>query len=252
MSSPVVIVLAAGKGTRMNSDLPKVLVPLAGRPMVEFVLDAISAVGIERAVVVVGYRADLVRETLGRPGVFKNGSVEFVEQSPQLGTGHAVMVCRDALKDHNGPILILTGDSPLVQPASLRKMLDEFARTRPACLMGTAKKENPAGLGRVVRDEAGNFAAIVEEKDATAEQKAIREVNMSYYLFDSRELWHALERVRNDNAQGEYYLTDCPGILKQEGKDVRALCALAGCETLSINTPAELAEAEAELTTNRQ
>jgi bifunctional N-acetylglucosamine-1-phosphate-uridyltransferase/glucosamine-1-phosphate-acetyltransferase GlmU-like protein len=103
-----------------------------------------------------------------------------------------------------------------------------------------------------VRDAAGNFAAIVEDKDCTAEQKGIREVNMSYYLFDSRELWHALERVRNDNAQGEYYLTDCPGILKQEGKDVRALCALVGCETLSINTPAELAEAEAELTTNRQ
>jgi bifunctional UDP-N-acetylglucosamine pyrophosphorylase / glucosamine-1-phosphate N-acetyltransferase len=243
MSAPVAIVMAAGKGTRMKSDLPKVLVPLGGRPMVEFVLDAIRAVGIERAVVVVGYRADLVRETLG-----KHRGVEFVEQSPQLGTGHAVMVCREALKNHVGPVLILTGDTPLVQPATLRKMLDEFARTKPACLMGTAEKENPAGLGRVVRDAAGNFAAIVEDKDCTPEQKAIREVNMSYYLFDSRELWHALERVRNDNAQGEYYLTDCPGILKQEGKDVRALCALVGCETLSINTPAELAEAERELT----
>jgi bifunctional UDP-N-acetylglucosamine pyrophosphorylase/glucosamine-1-phosphate N-acetyltransferase len=112
MSSPVAIVMAAGKGTRMKSDLPKVLVPLGGRPMVEFVLDAIRAVGIEQAVVVVGYRADLVRETLG-----KHRGVEFVEQSPQLGTGHAVMVCREALKDHAGPVLILTGDTPRTRPA---------------------------------------------------------------------------------------------------------------------------------------
>ncbi|MCC7084389.1 MAG: NTP transferase domain-containing protein [Pirellulales bacterium] len=246
MLPSVAIVMAAGKGTRMKSELPKVLVPLNGRPMVEFVLDAIRIAGIERVVVVVGYRADLVREALGQ-----HRGIDFVEQSPQLGTGHAVMVCRDVLKDHKGPILVLTGDTPLVQPATLRKMLDEFARAQPACLLGTAEKANPTGLGRVVRDRAGNFSAIVEEKDATAEQKSIREVNMSYYLFDSRELWHALDRVRNDNAQGEYYLTDCPGILKQEDKDVRALCALVGCETLSINTPAELAEAERELTSQK-
>jgi bifunctional UDP-N-acetylglucosamine pyrophosphorylase / glucosamine-1-phosphate N-acetyltransferase len=246
MSSTVAIVLAAGKGTRMKSDLPKVLVPIGGRPMVDYVLDAIRASGVEKMVAVVGYRAGLVRETLS-----KQRGLEFVEQSPQLGTGHAVMVCREALENHVGPILILTGDSPLVQPSTLRKMLDEFASTKPACLMGTAEKENPAGLGRVVRDAAGNFAAIVEEKDATPEQKAIREVNMSYYLFDSRELWHALDQVRNDNAQGEYYITDCPGILKREGKDVRALCVLAGCETLSINTPEELAEAERSLQQTR-
>lgn len=246
MITPVAIVLAAGKGTRMKSDLPKVLFRVCGRPMVEYVLEALAEVGVKKVVVVVGYRADLVRETLGKwPGV------EFVEQSPQLGTGHAVMVCRPALANHEGQILILTGDSPLVQPASLRAMFGEFERTRPACLMGTAKKENPAGLGRVVRDSSGNFLAIVEEKDATAEQIAIREVNMSYYLFDSRELWHALDQVRNENAQGEYYITDCPGILKAEGKDVRALCALAPCETLSVNTVDELAHVEKELVQRR-
>jgi bifunctional UDP-N-acetylglucosamine pyrophosphorylase/glucosamine-1-phosphate N-acetyltransferase/UDP-N-acetylglucosamine pyrophosphorylase len=129
-------------------------------------------------------------------------------------------------------------------------MFAEFDRAHPACLMGTAKKENPAGLGRVVRDQQGNFLAIVEEKDATPEQRAVREVNMSYYLFDSRELWHALDRVQNDNAQGEYYITDAPGILKAEGKDVRALCALAACETLSVNTADELGEVERELAKN--
>src|SRR5215471_4662801 len=242
MITPVAIVLAAGKGTRMKSDLPKVLFPVCGRPMVEYVLEALAAVGVKKVVVVVGYRADLVRETLAKwPGV------EFVEQSPQLGTGHAVMVCRQALANQEGQTLILTGDSPLVQPASLRAMFEDFERTRPACLMGTAKKENPAGLGRVVRDASGNFQAIVEEKDATPEQIAVREVNMSYYLFDASQLWHALDRVTSDNAQREYYITDCPGILKQEGKDVRALCVLAPCETLSVNTVEELAEVEAEL-----
>jgi bifunctional UDP-N-acetylglucosamine pyrophosphorylase / glucosamine-1-phosphate N-acetyltransferase len=243
MSSPVAIVMAAGKGTRMKSDLPKVLFPVAGRPMIEYVLDALLESGVRRIVVVVGYRADLVQEKLSG---FKP-ALHFVEQSPQLGTGHAIMVCRPTLSDHDGPILILTGDSPLVQSATLKAMLEEFDRAHPACLMGTAKKENPAGLGRVVRDQQGNFLAIVEEKDATPEQRAVREVNMSYYLFDSRELWHALDRVQNDNAQGEYYITDAPGILKAEGKDVRALCALAACETLSVNTADELGEVEMEL-----
>ena len=247
MSKPVAIVMAAGKGTRMKSDLPKVLFPVAGRPMVEYVLDALGEVGVERVVVVVGYRADLVRQALaGRCGV------EFVEQSPQLGTGHAVMVCREKLTGHNGPILILTGDTPLVQPATLRAMFDDFERTRPACLMGTAIKENPAGLGRVVRDAEGNFSAIVEQKDATPEQLAVREVNMSYYLFDASQLWHALDRISSDNAQREYYITDCPGILKREGKDVRALCVLAPCETLSVNTVEELAEVETELLQGRK
>jgi bifunctional UDP-N-acetylglucosamine pyrophosphorylase/glucosamine-1-phosphate N-acetyltransferase/UDP-N-acetylglucosamine pyrophosphorylase len=245
MSSNVAIVMAAGKGTRMKSDLPKVLFPVAGRPMIEYVLDALEEAGVRRVVVVVGYRADLVRQALT-----DRSGVEFVEQSPQLGTGHAVMVCRPNLRDHDGAILILTGDSPLVQPATLKAMFAEFDRAHPACLMGTAKKKNPAGLGRVVRDPQGNFLAIVEEKDATPEQRAVREVNMSYYLFNGPELWHALDRVQNDNAQGEYYITDAPGILKAEGKDVRALCVLSACETLSVNTAEELGDVEKELAKN--
>jgi bifunctional UDP-N-acetylglucosamine pyrophosphorylase/glucosamine-1-phosphate N-acetyltransferase len=263
MISPVAIVLAAGKGTRMKSDLPKVLFPVCGRPMVEYVLEALAKVGVRRVVVVVGYRGDLVRKELGNwqvggtvapalsQGERKKFVLEFVEQSPQLGTGHAVMMCRTALEGYAGPILILTGDSPLVQPTSLKAMFTDFERSGAACLMGTAIKQNPAGLGRVVRDAAGNFQAIVEEKDATPGQLAVCEVNMSYYLFDSRELWHALDQVRNENAQGEYYITDCPGILKAEGKDVRALAALAACETLSVNTVDELAEVEKELIKSR-
>ena len=242
MNRPMAIVLAAGKGTRMKSDLPKVLFPVCGRPMIEFVLDALRASGIERCVIVVGYRADAVRSELSR-----RDGLEFVEQTEQLRTGHAVQVCRDRIEGHDGPVVVLAGDSPMVQTKSLSQLLGEFDRDRPACIIGTLHKQDPAGLGRVVRDSAGRFAAIVEEKDATDEQRAITEVNMSTYLFDGVELLNALSRLTNDNRQGEYYLTDCPGILKDQGKDVRALPVLDQCESLSINTIDELAIVEDEM-----
>lgn len=236
----VAIVLAAGKGTRMNSDLPKVLVPVCGRPMVEYVLDSLERAGVDRVLVVVGYRSADVRATLaGR------ANVTFVEQPEQLGTGHAVMVCRDEIAGHDGPVLIVTGDSPLVQTSSIKKLLADYGRDRPACVLGTATKDEPGSLGRVVRDAAGNFAGIVEVKDATPEQKAIREVNMSTYVFDCQKLISALERLKNNNAQGEYYITDCPGILRGDGDAIRALDCLEECESMSINNVADLAEVEA-------
>lgn len=235
----VAIVLAAGKGTRMKSDLPKVLIEVLGRPMIHYVLDALEKTGVDEVLVVVGYRADLVRATLaGRPGV------RFVEQTEQLGTGHAVMVCREALQGHEGAVLIVTGDSPLAQPDSLRKLLDEFEREPPACLLGTAHKENPQGLGRIVRDEDGEFERVVEEKDATEDERRITEVNMSCYVFAGPDLLYALERIRPSNAQAEYYLTDCPGVLKLAGRPVRARAVLKPIEALSINTREELAAVE--------
>jgi bifunctional UDP-N-acetylglucosamine pyrophosphorylase/glucosamine-1-phosphate N-acetyltransferase/UDP-N-acetylglucosamine pyrophosphorylase len=132
-----------------------------------------------------------------------------------------------------------------MQSDSLAALLAEFRRSHAACLLGTATKDDPAGLGRVVRDEQGRFAAIVEEKDATAEQKRIQEVNLSCYVFNCADLLVALEQIRADNAQGEYYVTDCPGVLLAAGKDVRALCVLKPCEALSINNPDELAAVEA-------
>jgi bifunctional UDP-N-acetylglucosamine pyrophosphorylase/glucosamine-1-phosphate N-acetyltransferase/UDP-N-acetylglucosamine pyrophosphorylase len=241
-TEPLAIILAAGQGKRMASDLPKVLVPVGGRPMIRYVLDAVRAAGIARMIVVVGYRSELVREELaGEAGV------ELVEQTDQLGTGHAVGMCREALAGHEGPVLILAGDSPLVQSSSLRAVLAEFAAQRPACLLGTATKPNPSGLGRVVRDAGGQFTAIVEEKDATPAQRAITEVNLSTYVFAPADLLWALERLTADNAQGEYYLTDCPGVLKQAGRTVLALNALQPCEALSINTVDELQAVEAEM-----
>lgn len=231
----------------MASDLPKVLLPVCGRPMIHYVIEAVRAAGIERVLLVVGHRSDLVRRELAN-----EVGLEFVEQTEQLGTGHAVMMCRDQLADHDGPVLILAGDSPLVQVSSLRAVLEEFAARRPACLLGTAHKADPAGLGRIVRDESGDFLAIVEEKDATPDQRALTEVNMSTYVFSAPDLLWALQRLTADNAQGEYYLTDCPGVLKQAGRQVLALNRLQPCEALSINTLEELAVVEAELKGTRR
>ena len=242
MDEPLAIVLAAGMGTRMKSDLPKVLCQVLGRPMIEFVLDALEAAGVARTVAVVGYKADDVKSALrGR----KN--VQYALQAERLGTGHAVKMAREFLQNHDGPVVVLAGDSPMVQAASIRKLLEHFREHRPACLMGTLHKADPQGLGRIVRDKAGEFVGIVEEKDATPDQRRLTEVNMSTYIFDCRELLHALDELKNENRQREYYLTDCPGILKLEGKRVQAIPVLEACEALSINTVDELGIVEAEM-----
>jgi bifunctional UDP-N-acetylglucosamine pyrophosphorylase/glucosamine-1-phosphate N-acetyltransferase len=242
MDEAVAVVLAAGQGTRMKSDLPKVLIPVLGRPMVEYVLDALATVRIGRVILVVGHRADDVQALLyGRPGL------EFVLQTERLGTGHAVKMAAPLLTQQQGPVIILAGDSPLVQSASLQKLLGHFVAHHPVCLLGTLHKENPHGLGRIVRDASGNFVGIVEEKDATDEQRKITEVNMSTYVFSGPELLHALSLLKNDNRQREYYFTDCTGILRSEGKLVEALPILQPCESLSINTPEELSQVEAEM-----
>ncbi|MCH8923056.1 MAG: NTP transferase domain-containing protein [Planctomycetes bacterium] len=242
MSEPIAVVLAAGKGTRMESDLPKVLVEVCGRPMIHYVLDALAAGGIERFIVVVGYHADDVKRELS-----DRSAVSFALQEDQLGTGHAVMMAGDQLTGHDGAVMIVAGDSPMLQSDSVRALLAAFERDRPACLLGTAHKDDPTGLGRVVRDGEGNFVGIVEETDATAEQRRITEVNMSTYLFNAVDLLQALDQLHNDNVPGEYYITDCPGMLKAAGKDVQALDVLQPCEALSINNLAELAVVEEEI-----
>lgn len=242
MDAPVAIVMAAGKGTRMKSDLPKVLIEVLGCPMIFYALDALRRAGVGRLLVVVGYRSDLVRETLA-----KEHDVTFCEQREQLGTGHAVMMCREALAGQDGPALVVAGDSPLMQSDSIAALLAEFQRSRPACILGTGYRDNPVGLGRIVRSANRQFLGIVEEKDATDEQRRIREVNLSCYVFDAKELLWSLDRLENRNAQGEYYITDCPGILLAAGKDVRAMDVLKPCEALSINTREELAAVEEHL-----
>ena len=244
------IVLAAGKGTRMESDLPKVLVPVCDRPMVRYVTDALREAGVKKTVVVVGYQADLVRAELsGEP------EVDFAEQTEQLGTGHAVMMCREQLAEHDGPVLIIAGDQCMVQVSSVRKLFRIFDDERPACLLGTVDKPDPTGYGRILRGDdgklagMGKFVGIVEEKDATDEQRTIKEVNVSTYVFDAKELLGALDQLTSANAQSEYYLTDCPALLLAAGRQVSAHKVLEPCESMSINNRTELAGVEAEMRT---
>ena len=242
MSDPVAIILAAGKGTRMKSELPKVMHPVCGRPMVEHVLDATHAAGVKRIVVVVGYQADSVKAALSR-----FSDVEFALQAEQKGTGHAVMMCASQLANHDGPTLVLAGDTPLLRGASLAGLLAELRERQAASVIGTAITENNFGLGRIVRGPTGDFLRIVEQKDATPEEAAIQEINTGCYAFDSRLLFQALTKIRPNNSQAEYYLTDCPAILKAEGHTVVAASKLTIEEAMGVNTPDQLAEVEAVL-----
>ncbi len=240
MSQRLAIVMAAGQGTRMKSDLPKVLVPVCGRPMIDFVLDALRRAGVDRIVIVVGHKSHLVREHLEG-----QDDLTFVEQTEQLGTGHAVMMCREQLASHDGAALVVAGDSPMMQTDSIATLFEHFDQQQPACILGTGYHEDPTGLGRIVRDQNGNLQEIVEEKDATEEQRKITEVNLSCYVFNAADLLWSLERLENSNAQREYYLTDCPRILMDSGKQVRAADVLKPCESLSVNTVEDLARVEA-------
>ena len=239
MSEPVAIVLAAGKGTRMKSDLPKVLHEVCGSSMVEHVFDAVRNAGVTRIVCVIGHMADLMRKRLAR-----HSDVQFALQTEQNGTGHAVQMAEPLLRDHDGPVLVLAGDTPLLQAGSLQGLLDELTLNSAKCVVGSAITENNHGLGRIVRSSCGDFDSIVEEKDATDEQRAITEINTGCYAFDSVALFSSLKEVQPLNSQGEYYLTDCPRILKERGERVVAAARLDIHEAMGVNTQEQLADVE--------
>ncbi|BAM04792.1 sugar phosphate nucleotidyltransferase [Phycisphaera mikurensis] len=235
------IVLAAGKGSRMGSDLPKVLHEVGGRAMIHHVLDAGRAAGVGRFVVVVGHEAQRVRAELSGAS-----DVDFAEQAEQLGTGHAAAVAEPFFAGAaSGPdVLVLCGDMPLTRPETLRKILAAHREEGAAATLGTAVLDDPDGYGRVVRDADGRFDRIVEQKDADAATLAIREVNPSLYAFRAGDLFGELSKLSSDNAQGEYYLTDVPGQLKARGGSVALVPALAADEVIGINTKAHLAEVD--------
>ncbi len=238
--SPIAVVLAAGKGTRMKSDLPKVLCPANGKPLVHYVIKALKEGGVPQFVAVVGYEADLVRQALSH-----EPNISFALQSEQRGTGHAVMMCREQLESHRGPVVVVAGDSPMLQAESIQRLLEEFRSSQAACVLGSLIHDDPTGLGRIVRDSEGNFVGIVEHKDATSEQLEIRETNMSTYVFDCPKMLAALDRLTNNNVQNEYYITDLPAILMSENEVVRALPVLKPIEALSVNTVEHLVQVEA-------
>jgi bifunctional UDP-N-acetylglucosamine pyrophosphorylase/glucosamine-1-phosphate N-acetyltransferase len=232
------IVLAAGKGTRMNSATPKVLHEAAGRPILHYVLDACSEIGAA-TMVVVGHGADAVRGACSETPLLR-----FVTQEPQLGTGHAVQVALSATETSDGApasVLVLAGDVPLLRAATLRRLCALRESTGASAVLVSFKTAMPGSYGRVLRDERGRVASIVEAKDATAAQLLIEEVNASLYVFDEKRLRESIKKLRADNAQGEFYLTDVIALMAEAGDRVEAMVLDDASEAQGVNTANELA-----------
>lgn len=238
MQGPVAIILAAGHGKRMKSERAKVLHEVCGQPMIRYVVNAARGAGARTIVVVVGAGADQVRSAL-----VDEPDILFATQTQQLGTGDAVRSCQPLLEGYSGPALVLVGDEPLLRPEPLANLLARQAEDQAACLLGTAVVPDPTGFGRILRDSANRFLRIVEQRDCTVEERGIREVNPSCYVFELPVLWEALGQLTTSNAQGEYYLTDAPALLQQMGRKVLALYVLEPNDILGVNTRQHLAEA---------
>jgi bifunctional UDP-N-acetylglucosamine pyrophosphorylase/glucosamine-1-phosphate N-acetyltransferase len=237
-----VVVLAAGKGTRMKSSRPKVLHDLAGRPLIEHVLATAEPLGASSTIIVVGHGAADVEQALaGRP------NVQFVLQSPQLGTGHAVLQAESPLSGRRGTLLLLYGDVPLLQTATLDRLLERHRLTGAEATVLTTNLSDPSGYGRIVRDGDGRIARIVEERDASADERAIREINSGIYVFEIAPLFPALHRLAADNAQGEYYLTDLVAAYRRDGRMFETLCLQDPTELRGVNSRIDLADLAAVL-----
>lgn len=228
------IILAAGKGTRMKSSLVKVLHPILGKPMLSYPIAMARDLGTEEIVVVVGHQAELVKES------FNDNDLLFVYQGEQLGTGHAVLQTKDRFLDFEGTILILCGDVPLLTLSTVSALLDYHFSGDAAVTVLTAVFDTPHGYGRIIKKTGGDILKIVEERDATYEEKMIREINTGIYCVESKFLFEALADIDNNNAQGEYYLTDILKIARKRRYTARSFIANDPVEVMGINTPDEL------------
>ncbi len=236
MSEQKAVILAAGKGTRMKSDLPKVVHRIEGKCLVDYVIEAARGAGVSDICLVVGYKHEVVEREI----VSKN--VEYALQSEQLGTGHAVKCAREFLGDE-GQTLILFGDTPLITAETLRRLAEYHEKKGNTVTVLSAFVDDPTGYGRIIRDENGCFVKSVEHKDATEQERASKEINSGMYLFDTAQLKAALDQIRPNNAQGEYYLPDTLTIIKEKGLKVDAYALQDATDITGVNDQNQLAEA---------
>ena len=237
MREVVTVILAAGKGTRMKSNLVKVLHPLMGEPMLSFPIEVARKINSQDIILVTGYQSELIRER------FKDEGLTFVEQKEQLGTGHAVLCTKDTLKDFKGDILILSGDVPLIKEDTIRALIDVHQKENSKIAVLTTKLPNPQGYGRIIRGEDDKVLRIVEDKDAGDYERDVQEVNTGTYCIDARYLFDALKKIGRENRQREHYLTDVIAIAAEEKQRVLAFSAEDPFEVMGINNREELARA---------
>lgn len=238
------IILAAGKGTRMKSELPKVLHEVCGKPMIMHIIETLKLVGITDIIVVVGHKAEMVKTVVG-------DGVKYALQAEQKGTGHAVMQAINLLNE-KGNTLIVTGDTPLIEPGTLFNLLDNHIKNENKGTVLSAEFKDPFGYGRIIRDYDNNVVGIIEEKDATELQKSIREVNTGIFCFNNQSLFKGLSMIKNNNAQSEYYLTDMVGILNRMDQRFGSYLLSDNEQVLGINDREQLAQAEYIMTKKRK
>ncbi|WP_342599634.1 bifunctional UDP-N-acetylglucosamine diphosphorylase/glucosamine-1-phosphate N-acetyltransferase GlmU [Psychrobacillus sp. FSL H8-0483] len=237
MTNTYAVVLAAGKGTRMKSSLYKVLHPVCGKPMVEHVVENMEKLGVEKIVTIVGHGAETVQSQLGNRS-------EYALQVEQLGTAHAVLQAEPALATLSGTTIVICGDTPLITVETMNNLLNHHKQTGAKATILTAIADNPTGYGRIIRSEDGNVKSIVEQKDASQEELLVNEINSGTYCFDNEALFKSIKLVKNENAQGEYYLPDVIEILQKEGEVISAFAANEFEESLGINDRIALSQAE--------
>lgn len=246
MNEPLsVIILAAGKGTRMKSTKAKVLHEVFYSPMVEHVLTSVDALDISQTVIVVGHQKEAVEEHLN------SYKVTFAEQTEQLGTGHAVLSAEEALQDTTGTVMILCGDTPLIRPEMLSNLYDSHSSNNATVTLVTTLLNDPSNYGRIISDEDGNISAIVEHKDASRDELRINEVNAGIYCVDKKYLFSTLKNVGTDNSQGEVYLTDIIKMAVEDGLVVKTFVADNSIDVLGVNSRLELSQAQTELQLRR-
>jgi len=249
MKNIAAVILAAGKGKRMKSELPKVLHEIMGKPMIEHLIETLISLGINKIVVVIGHKADLVKQALAD----YQDKVEFALQDKQLGTGHAVMVTENHLKDFDGDILVMAGDVPFLSAHTITELVAVHERERAAGTVLSSRPPDASGYGRIVRKSGTDqVERIVEHKDASDEEKKIGEINTGTFCFRSGEIFDALREIKADNSQQEYYLTDVMEVLIGHGNRTAVCLAENADETLGINSTEQLADLEARFGKNKK